>query len=221
MPRELEAKLPLADPAALRARLAELGSPPAERFTENNRFFDLPGEPLGRSEQALRLRTQTPWPPPGQRVPGGPERHWLTHKGPREGAAGAGLKCREETEAEVADAGEAAAVFKALGYRQRFRFEKRRERHLFAGCRVEIDELPGLGFFVEVEGPDAVAIESALTQLGLGRAPREQRGYRTLLLEGAPAAPAPPAPHPPAEANTGPAFLFPRPAGTPRGQALP
>ena len=185
MPREIEAKLPLSDPAALRRRLAALGRPLVASFTEDNRFFDRPGDPLRRSDKALRLRTETPRPPGA-----GPATSYLTFKGPREpDPAAPGIKSRPETEAGVDDAADAAALLEALGYRQRFRFQKRRDRHeigaAVARCRVEIDELPRLGFFVEVEGPDAPAIEAAIAALGLADAPREPRGYLTLLLDAA------------------------------------
>ncbi|BAM02685.1 class IV adenylate cyclase [Phycisphaera mikurensis] len=184
MPIETEAKLPLADPEGLRRRLAALDAPLAAAFTEDNRFFDLPGDRLRGADRALRLRTETPR---AGSPHAGPPRHVLCHKGPRlPGAGGAadGLKRRPEHEIVVADADGAAAFLAALGYAPRFRFEKRRDRHRLGGCVVEIDELPGLGFFVEVEGPDPDAVEATLARLGLRDAPREPRGYLALLIEG-------------------------------------
>lgn len=188
---EREVKLPLSDPDALRARLAALGSPRVAFFREENRFFDLPGDPLRAAGSALRLRTETPLPAPGADAggvggaegAGGPARHYLTFKGPRVPAA-AGVKAREEVEADVADPGDAAALLRALGHRLRFVFEKRRERHRLGPCVVELDELPGLGFFVEVEGPGEAEIEAALRRLGLEGAPRCPEGYLSLLVAG-------------------------------------
>ncbi len=200
MPREIEAKLPLPAPVALRGRLAALGCPLVASFTEDNRFFDRPGDPLRRADTALRLRTETP-----RSATAGPATSYLTFKGPREpDPAAPGIKSRPETQAGVTDPADTAALFAALGYRQRFRFQKRRDRHEIgepdARCRVEIDELPGLGFFVEVEGPDAPAIEAALSLLGLADAPREPRGYLALLLDAAGPT------HP--DGRDGPSFLF-------------
>lgn len=178
MARELEAKLPLPDPPSLRARLAELNAPPVASFQEENRFFDLPGDSLRLADRALRLRTETPR---SDAAPPFSVRHCLTHKGPRLRDTAPGLKAREETETDVASASDTAAVLEALGFELRFRFEKRRDRHIVAGCRVEIDELPEIGFFVEVEGPDPDTIESTLRELGLADSPREALGYLSLL----------------------------------------
>ena len=203
MSTETEAKLALPDPAALAARLAALGAPRVARFREDNRFFDRPGDPLRVAGSVLRLRTETPWGDAGPAGPtGGPPRHVLCFKGPRDAATAAlGVKQREEVEAVVADADDAAALLVALGYARRFRFQKLRERHRLGPCVVEIDRVPGLGPHLEVEGPDADAVEDTLRRLGLAKAPREPRGYLTLLLEEGRAS------NPP-DAAEGPEFLF-------------
>ena len=184
---EREAKLPLSDPDApriLRARLAALGSPRVAYFWEENRFFDLPGDPLRAADSTLRLRTETPLDGSGADS-GEPPRHYLTFKGPRDpAAAAAGQKLREEVEADVTDPGDAAALLRALGHGLRFAFEKRRERHRLGPCTVEIDELPSLGFFVEVEGPGEAEIEAVIREIGLGDAARSPEGYLALLLAG-------------------------------------
>ena len=46
------------------------------------------------------------------------------------------------------------AAFAALGYSRVLSFEKRRESWKLGGCNVELDELPHLGTFVEIEGPE-------------------------------------------------------------------
>jgi len=58
-------------------------------------------------------------------------------------------------------------LLQALGFSLRVVYEKRRESWLLDGCRVELDELPMFGTFVEVEGPEESAIQTAVQDLGL------------------------------------------------------
>ena len=76
------------------------------------------------------------------------------------------FKRREEFEVEISDAAVMTHLLHELGFRERIIFEKRRESWLLHPCRVELDELPKFGTFVEVEGPDEDAIRLALATLG-------------------------------------------------------
>ena len=80
----------------------------------------------------------------------GTETHIITWKGPRQPGA---LKSREEVELTVTDPADAALLLEKLGYVKVLTFEKRRQSWQLGGCKVELDELPLLGSFVEVEGP--------------------------------------------------------------------
>ena len=50
-------------------------------------------------------------------------------------------------------------------------------------CRVELDEVPLLGTFVEIEGPTEAAIEAALERLGLAGQATEPKSYVGLSAE--------------------------------------
>ena len=45
-------------------------------------------------------------------------------------------------------------IFESLGYTKRITLEKTRAIWQLDGCFVCLDELPLLGYFIEVEGPD-------------------------------------------------------------------
>ena len=143
VPIEIEAKMRLPDVAALEARLTGTGALRGPVIEEFNRFFDTPQHSLRSAGEGLRIRIE--------RSSDRPEPvAIITHKGPR---APGQLKTRHETELRVDDPDGAASLLGALGFVAVLSFEKRRARWMLEDCRVEIDELPHLGHFVEIEGP--------------------------------------------------------------------
>jgi adenylate cyclase class 2 len=75
-------------------------------------------------------------------------------------------------------------VFEALGYEKSFAFEKRRRlTSISHNCVVEIDEVPGLGFFVEIEGTSVAEIEKVRSKLGLDGEKCIKDGYPSLLAK--------------------------------------
>ena len=76
----------------------------------------------------------------------------------------------EELETQVADAQSLAAILEGLGLQPVIAYEKRRETWLLADCKVELDELPQLGWFVEIEGELESQIRWACNELGLSGA---------------------------------------------------
>jgi adenylate cyclase class 2 len=61
-------------------------------------------------------------------------------------------------------------------------FEKRRETWKLGGCKVELDELPYLGSFVEVEGPADQEVMTVRDRLGLSDRPIVRSSYIALLM---------------------------------------
>jgi adenylate cyclase, class 2 len=159
MRREIEIKLPVHDPRALRRRLAELGfRRAAGRYFERNALWDFPNRVLRNKGSLLRLRSE-------------PGRSLLTFKGPRIGAGR--FKERAEIEARLRDAAEVTAILEALGLVIAFRYEK--YRSLFRRktdpphAELAFDETP-IGLYLEIEGPKRWIDEVAR---GLGYVPRE------------------------------------------------
>ncbi len=150
-PQEIEVKLPAADLAEVRRRLEELGATlEKERHDESNDLFDDAAGSLAGAGRALRLR----------RAQG---RGILTFKGAAKFTQG--VKSREERETAVGEPGEMEAILERLGFRRKFRYEKRREEWRFSDCDVALDETP-IGNFVEIEG-DPAAIRKAVAALAL------------------------------------------------------
>jgi adenylate cyclase class 2 len=171
MPIELEIKLKLDDHEPVRARLREIGAKRLGEVLETNTFFDTPDRTLKSQDRGLRLRTST-------LAATGAAKHIITYKGPR--APGA-IKRREEIEFAIDQPDRAVALFKGLGYTDTFTFEKRRESWPVDDCLVELDELPHLGKFIEIEGPSEASILAVRATLQLDDAPAIAEPYIALL----------------------------------------
>jgi adenylate cyclase, class 2 len=171
MPVEIEAKMAVESFDAVRAKLRETGATPAGAHFEVNTFFDTDARGLLARGEGLRLRMN-------RDAATGREDYVVTYKGPRRPGP---LKSREEIEFDVAPGAAASELFERLGYRRTMSFEKRRETWELGGCKVELDEVPILGRFVEVEGPDAPTVLSVRDRLGLSERPIVKDSYIALL----------------------------------------
>lgn len=171
---EIEAKMRLSDRDALIQTLDQVGGAFVADLAETNSYFDSPGGGLKSTDQGLRIRVEVA-------AAGTPEETittTITHKGPR---AHGRLKSREETELVVNNPRDAAVLLDAIGYHHVLTFEKRRTRYTLDGCRVELDELPVLGGFVEIEGPTEALVIAARKKLGLSAAPLIKSSYIAML----------------------------------------
>src|SRR5439155_26546781 len=94
----------------------------------------------------------------------GEDTYVITFKGP---VAAGDLKVREEIELTVDSRRNTIDLLARLGYRVELSFEKRRETWTLDGCKVELDELPQIGRFCEVEGPDEATVNRVRETLDL------------------------------------------------------
>jgi adenylate cyclase class 2 len=168
---EIEAKMKLEDFDAMRRRLVEAGATQVGTVLETNTFFDTDLSTLVSADKGLRLRRT-------RDVSSGQEHFVITVKGPQ---ADGPLKTREEAEVNVEDGDRAADVLRALGFHPSLAFEKRRESWTLAGCKIELDELPILGRFVEIEGPAENAVMRVREMLHLSDRPLIKTGYISML----------------------------------------
>ena len=102
----------------------------------------------------------------------------LTFKGPILPGV---VKCREEIETTVADAGRAEGIVLGLGFRRWFLAEKYREEYELASACIAIDETP-VGVFVEIEA-DPVDIATAAHLLGRGAGDYRLESYVQLYYK--------------------------------------
>ena len=157
---------------AVRERLRERGAARNGQYLENNTFFDTEDRSLLAADEGLRLRRM-------RNVETGSEQHVITYKGPRQQGR---LKSREEVEVSVVGSDGTVELLGRLGYQRVLSFEKRRESWLLDGCKVELDEVPHLGSFVEVEGPGEEAVMRVRESLKLSDRPILKSSYIAMLM---------------------------------------
>lgn len=157
MATELEIKLRIGDPVALRERLRASGAEMRGRVFETNTFLDTAEHALFERGSGLRVRVTRPLDEKTEK-----EKALLTFKGP---LAASPMRMREELEIDVSSAETLRTLLARLGFGAVLEFEKRRETWALGSCRVELDELPRLGWFVEVEGPELRAIAEVCARL--------------------------------------------------------
>ena len=170
---EIEAKTSVEAFEPVRAALRGAGARAAGAHFEVNTFFDRQDRSLLAAGEGLRLRMQ-------RDEDTGRERYIITWKGPQQPGA---LKSREELELEVLSRDDAVRLLERLGFSRTLSFEKRRESWELGGCKVELDEVPCLGRFVEVEGPDEKTVMSVRERLGLSGRPTIKSSYVALLTD--------------------------------------
>ncbi|HEY2932547.1 MAG TPA: class IV adenylate cyclase [Acidobacteriota bacterium] len=173
--REVEIKLPVCNLKEFLEKLGRLRPRRvAERKFEDNSVLDLPKLRLRENGLLLRVRNER-------------GKGYLTFKGPP--LANSIFKVREELETEVNPA-EVLEIFRKLGYKVAFRYQKyrtvyqtrsgSREKSRPRFVKVMIDETP-IGNFVELEG-DAKSVTRVAESLGYKKKDFIRESYYSLFL---------------------------------------
>ena len=172
MPIEIEIKLKVENHDSLRAALTSLGAQRIGAVLETNTFLDTSAHTLLAEDRGLRVRRNTD-------PASGHSESIITYKGPRHPGP---LKRREELELTVADHAQAVELLQALGFQRILTFEKRRESWQLNDCKIDLDELPILGHFIEIEGPSSEAVLKARDLLHLTKLNSLTDSYIALLM---------------------------------------
>jgi predicted adenylyl cyclase CyaB len=173
MPLEIEVKLKVENHEAVRERLRAVGAEYVGKVRETNIFFDRPDGSLRKSDSGLRVRFTTTTEDP---VP----KALLTLKGPRQTT---GLRSREAFDLTLSPHDQIMPLLRAMGFDQRLLFEKDRESWRIDECLVELDTLPQLGKFIEIEGPSETAVSAVQDKLDLSTLPPVQPGYSQMIAQ--------------------------------------
>jgi adenylate cyclase class 2 len=169
MHEEIEAKLKVDSLEDVERRLRECGAAFLRETVQTDVYLDTADSDLTRCDKCLRLRREKA----GRR-----ERLILAYKGPKQQDD---YKKRAEVELGVSDADGTELLFAALGYHKALAFNKRRRLWRLQECEVALDELPLLGAFVEIEGPDSRTILHVQEMLGLSDVPHTMDSYASLI----------------------------------------
>ncbi|MGA9799929.1 MAG: class IV adenylate cyclase [Terriglobales bacterium] len=165
MPNEIEIKFRVDDLRELQRRLRAAKFRQVTRRThESNTLFDLPGQPLRKRGELLRLRKYgNVW--------------LLTHKAKGKVTQ---HKTRMEIQTGIEDGEQFERILFALGYAPSFRYEKFRAEWSDGTGHVVLDETP-IGFFGEIEGP-ARWIDRIARGLGIDRRSYITESYAELFF---------------------------------------
>jgi adenylate cyclase class 2 len=169
MHEEIEAKLKVDSLEEIERSLQQGGASFVRETVQTDVYFDTPEGKLTRSDKCLRLRCEEI----GRR-----ERLILAYKGPKQQDD---YKKRVEIEVQVNDADATESLLAALGYRKALAFDKKRRLWRLHDCEVALDELPLLGDYVEIEGPDSRTILQVQEMLGLSHVGHTKDSYAALI----------------------------------------
>jgi len=171
MPIEIEAKMKVENFDQISAVLKAQGASSLGEHIETDTFFDTPDRTLLAADKGLRLRVALD-------VKTNKTEALLTYKGP---VAHGELKKRQEIQTPLADPHAMAMLFEQLGFKQSLRYQKRRQSWQLDSCRIELDEIPHLGKFVEIEGFSDQAVMNVRQKLGLASSPLIKTSYIAML----------------------------------------
>ncbi|WP_456367844.1 class IV adenylate cyclase [Thermococcus sp.] len=142
-------------------------------------YYQHPCRDFSKTDEALRIRI---------RRFNGHFEAFLTYKGPKIDSLS---KTREEIEVPIEDPDAHARILEALGFTEVLTVEKVREKYYVEkGITLTLDEVEGLGKFVEIEAmtedrekvPELVEkLRSMLHELGVKKL--ERKSYLELLIE--------------------------------------
>jgi len=163
---EVEVKAPC--PKDIARRLAEAEAEFVREERQDDAYFNHPVRDFKVTDEALRVRKIG-------------RMRFLTYKGPKLSKR---TKMREEYEVPVGEG--ICEILIRLGFRQSLTVSKTRRYYRLEGFDVCVDEVEGLGAYIEVESPDTADEEKILAlmeRLGLSPASATTKSYLELIEE--------------------------------------
>lgn len=171
--KEVEVKARLRDRATVKQRLTDLGCVFTEPVTQDDRIFIVAGRELASTrtgDNVLRIRQQ------GNRTIFTLKQQQLNE-----------LDCIEK-ETDVSNSQQLQDIITLLGYEEAMSVRKTRQSTTYDGLTICLDEVVGLGSFIEVEkitDQDAGIVQNELLDfletLGVKREDRVEQGYDRLM----------------------------------------
>jgi len=159
-------KFKVASHVAVRRALKRAGAKFLGSVLQSDTYFDTAGRSLLAGGCGLRIRTARTL---RRGAAPAANRPLLTYKGPA--SRRAGLKARREIQTHLDDGWAMAEILAACGLTPAATIQKRRASYRLGRCLIELDELPIIGRFVEIEAPGKKHILAAAAKLGLDDEP--------------------------------------------------
>ncbi|MFW5978437.1 MAG: class IV adenylate cyclase [Halohasta sp.] len=182
---EVELKL-AADHDALRERLAAQGADHVDSRRQVDTYYDAPHRDFAETDEALRIRHEAPA-DAGTQPADSETVTKITYKGP---LVESESKTREEHETVVESEAALEGVLSGLGFEPAATVEKDREFYALDEYTISLDDVAGLGEFIEIEREATEAEVEAvregavdlLSRLGLDAGDQIRTSYLGLLL---------------------------------------
>ncbi len=175
---EIEAKFKVESFAGVRRALRQAGAGYLGTVGQRDTYFDTPDKKLLKDDTGVRIRRVRCLKSGVAKKDTRPE---ITFKGPARRRATA--KIRGEIQTRVDDADALEEILRRIGLTATIIVEKRRTSYRLGRCRVELDELPVIGRFVEIEAASEKQVLAAAQRLGLSGQPIKDH-YVNLLIAG-------------------------------------
>lgn len=163
---EVEVKIKVRELSSIRKRLIERGATPSSTVHEHDIYFNAPHRDFGVTDEALRVRYSD-------------DTCAVTYKGPKQ--PGSGSKVREEVTVDVMSGGDVETILGKLGFTRTAEVDKTREYFEFGPLLVSLDQVSGLGTYVEVEMMAAGSFEEAAQNVESGIKELDIEGERIML----------------------------------------
>lgn len=137
---ELKAQYDSSKRPELEQHLKEQGFQEIRAFTQQDEYFNHPKRDFKKTDEALRIRRE--------QHNDGTSHCCITYKGANDSHIG---QSRRELETRVEDEHKMRQILLALGFRSAAEVKKRRKEYKKEDLTVCLDELDGLGNYIEVE----------------------------------------------------------------------
>jgi len=171
--KEVEVKLKLPGrsfPKYIFSRLQEANARFIGKDYERNLVLDSKEDGLKKKGCLLRVRERH-----------GKEHAILTFKGPIEEPHLAGIKVREEIEVPVQNSHNTLKILRGCGFAVKKEYSKQRWNFELKGINIQLDKIPHLGYFLEIEGHDERKVNSMIVLLKLGGLKRVSESYSEMV----------------------------------------
>jgi adenylate cyclase class 2 len=168
---EIEAKAYVKNAEKVKTILLKMGAHHEATYHQTDYYFDHPSRSFAQTDEAVRIRLSN-------------NDAFLTYKGPKIDTL---TKTREELEIRIQDPEISYTMLERLGFQFIAQVTKKREVYIYEDLHICVDEVDGLGHFVEVEiqkGDMETGRSKILAFLHRLKVDElENRSYLELLLE--------------------------------------
>jgi adenylate cyclase class 2 len=143
---EVEVKVAVDDKRVMQKKLIESGAEVLNSEVQIDIYFEHPCRTFVETDEAVRIRTKSPLEDEGPST--SQDLKELTYKGPKIDKT---TKTRIEYSVGIDDADQLTAILESLGFTPLTKITKRRTFFELRGITITIDDVEGVGLFLELE----------------------------------------------------------------------